>query len=584
MSWHAVAVGVAKAGLLRELPGAVNGAKDFAAWARAQNYKTTLITDEEGPVLLGTIASAIADIIEHDFPERLLVFFAGHGAQQNVTTPVWLLSKWQSQNGEAINVEMTRFMASRSGIPRVAIFADACRNIIGEAATLSPLPIFPRRPSTKNPRAMTQCDLFFSCRFDEISQEVGVNADSSKAFGIFTRCLRSALNGEETDAIEPCPPPPNAIAVTSRKLATFLDGSVPRESGRVPGGQVQFPEIWPVWREPDQAYSIAPFPRSVAATNTQAGIERGKVRGAETTAASTADFGRESEFEKFSRLAVRDKITRAERKSDQQLQALMQELEAASANRETKLQTGLRIVGDTPRQVVVAGVGALESENLLKEDGAFQIRVKDDRPRSAAVCLQSGSWVAAVCLPGYVGTIFVRHGVMAGLCYVSEVDQWLAELDAQQRAAVNRWTALMHQGRVPAREELQARTDNLRQYKHFNPSLGLFAAYGYERLGDAAEIVNLAGYLVQIEQPILFDVAMLCDAPMKRHANGALQIEATLPLCVGQQTTAIAGSFPLLSRGLESAWFSDRCSFGQTYGVTTPPCSCPLHHILGKGW
>src|ERR1700756_1627289 len=108
--------------------------------------KTHLITDEGGPVKLADISSVILDILKNDFPDKLVIYFAGHGAQQNTTTPIWLLSKWDTETGEAVDVEKTRFLALRSGIPRVAIFADACRNVFGAAAVVSALPLFPPLP------------------------------------------------------------------------------------------------------------------------------------------------------------------------------------------------------------------------------------------------------------------------------------------------------------------------------------------------------------------------------------------------------------------------------------------------------
>lgn len=44
-------------------------------------------------------------------------------------------------------------------------------------------------------------DQFFSCRFDEISQEVS-SVGATAAYGVFTRCSTNALKGMEPEAIE----------------------------------------------------------------------------------------------------------------------------------------------------------------------------------------------------------------------------------------------------------------------------------------------------------------------------------------------------------------------------------------------
>jgi Caspase domain len=256
---YAVSIGIKKAGPLRELPGAVNGAIEFYDWARGKGYVSFLITDEKEPVTLLALRSIISDIVTKDLPERLLLYFAGHGVQQMIYTPVWLLSGWKEDEREAVNVHLTMFMANRSGISRVGIFADACRNVIGEAAILSPQSIFPRQEQTRNPLMFrTQCDRFFSSRFDEISQEVNA-VGTTAAYGVFTHCLMDALKGKKIAAIELNPIPGVTKAVTSEKLADFLHEAVPRESGKTEGAEVQIPDVESLWRRPDMIYNSGPF-------------------------------------------------------------------------------------------------------------------------------------------------------------------------------------------------------------------------------------------------------------------------------------------------------------------------------------
>ena len=559
MSKHAVAIGVSKAGRLRELPGAINGAKDFESWARAQGYKTTLITDKDGPVMLASIAVAISDILKKDFPDRLLVYFAGHGAQLNTTMPVWLLSKWETENGEAVDVENTCRFAQRSGVPRIAFFSDACRSVSPDTTTLSPLPIFPRLPENKNPRLNVLLDKFYSCRLGEIAQEVNA-AGNLAAYGVFSRCLVDALSGKEKDAIELNPAPGVEKAVTSQQLDLFLKTAVPLESGKIPNAEVQIPEGQASWW-PDRIYNPGPFPAPpptppeesafhIPETDLPASIVLGNLRsiGAQTVAGSAARL--KAALEKLEEDAARAKVAAVEQKVEQQFQALTQEFDAVAGHRSAELHTGFTIVGDIPEEAIVSGLGRVAPADIFAENDAYQIRGPgDDLPRSIAIRLSSGNWLATAYLPGFLCAILVKDGAAAGLFYVlPKSDDTGDVLVARQAASASRWTALMHQGRAASRDELQESAEDLRQSRHFNPTLGLLAAYAYERAGDLNAIEGLAGSFAMTGLAVPFDVALLAEAPIEKSATGALRVETTLPSGEKRQS-AVAGSFPLLSRG-----------------------------------
>src|SRR5262249_5241648 len=64
----------------------------------------------------------------------------------------------------------------------------------------------------------------------------------------FTRCLMAALSGEAREAIEERPGKDPSHAVTSQKLADYLESVVPLESGKIPVALVQFPEAVSGWR------------------------------------------------------------------------------------------------------------------------------------------------------------------------------------------------------------------------------------------------------------------------------------------------------------------------------------------------
>ena len=87
----AVAIGIAHAGSLPELPGAVNGAKEFCDWAKQQGYDVHLVSDETAQATVEKLkTSPSKSIIDEGETERLVIYFAGHGIQPSVNTAYWL--------------------------------------------------------------------------------------------------------------------------------------------------------------------------------------------------------------------------------------------------------------------------------------------------------------------------------------------------------------------------------------------------------------------------------------------------------------------------------------------------------------
>jgi caspase domain-containing protein len=150
----AVAIGIAHAGSLPELPGAVNGAKKFCDWAKQQGYEVHLVSDETAEVTVEKLKTLIKDIIDEGETERLVIYFAGHGIQPSYNTAYWLLSRWDNDSDEAINFNLSFANAKRSAIDQIAVFGDACRSTVpdghrwGEAA-FSPR-LLPRRLDNRN--------------------------------------------------------------------------------------------------------------------------------------------------------------------------------------------------------------------------------------------------------------------------------------------------------------------------------------------------------------------------------------------------------------------------------------------------
>jgi len=585
-NWRAVSIGIRKAGDMIELPGAVNGAKEFAAWATANGYQPTLFTDEKRPVEFAPIRAAIS-VIVNECPDRLLVYFAGHGLQR-ADGPLWLLSNWKEDEAETINVELSLRNASRSGIPAVGIFADSCRNVTGGAMSLTPRSIFPSRDQLKNPMvAQTQRDLFFACRFDEISQETK-SANPSAAYGVFTKCLMSALNGKEPKAIEM----EGSKAVTSQSLADFLEDAVARTSELLPGAEVQIPECVSGFRPPKNIYNPGPFPPAsirdiaveIAAEKNPAPLETvlGALRGDLHYRLPNNGYiaGRRFRKPKISSKDLAktlgetlpllsdfldESVANSREKAEARLNELTRTIDATKGRVSFETRQGFTIVGDVPAVAFISTSGQIPKNDIFSENNAFQVRApQDDAPRSIAIRLQGGNWFAGALLPGFVGAVLVKDGAAGSLSYrPAKFGPYDQGIDEKYGAEVTRWTALMIQGRYASRKELAASAEALRLYKSVNPSMGILAAYAYERIGALDEISSIAGYFAANGQPVPFDVALLAKEEMRFGGDGKLEIETTRPAEMfgrgrrqtakfgrgRRQTAPVAGSYPLLTRG-----------------------------------
>jgi Caspase domain len=532
----AVAIGIAHAGSLPELPGAVNGAKKFCDWAKQQGYEVHLVSDETAEVTVEKLKTLIKDIIDEGETERLVIYFAGHGIQPSYNTAYWLLSRWDNDSDEAINFNLSFANAKRSAIDQIAVFGDACRSTVPDAASVGGSSIFPKAAASKI--GQPQWDQFLACRLGDSAQEVAAS-DATKAYGIFTRCVLRALSGDEGAAIDNRPGQQPSRAVTSDTLAIYLKKAVPLESGKIPGAVVQFPDLSPGWISPKDVYL------GLTGASQDVTLEKfGRVPASASNELSDMRLP-EGRSEKPSKPRASKRaqaaVAKAELLNEKAVETNKAIFAAAQGRESFETGHGLTIIGGHPTSIAHRkGSDA----DLFKEGGNFHIRAHGNKPLPILIKVERGNWIGACTLPNFVGTIVVKDGLAASVNYApARYGPYQRQSFEEVAPLLARWTALMHQGRFGDLDELKKLGDQLRQYKHVNPSLGILAAYAYERAGDLKAIDSVATYFAQAEQPIPFDVALLSTKEIARSQQG-LTIKAT-----GQTKTPVAGSFPLMTQG-----------------------------------
>ncbi len=266
----AVIIGIENTAGMRALPGAVQGAREMADWAQGEGWEIVYLTDEGDKVVTRmAILGEIQTLVESRTVSQLLVYFAGHGQCWGLDSDFWILSGGTRDVEAGISVHGSITLARQSGIPEIAVFADACR-LVGQAndAALKHISgtIFPPGDVARQGNV----DQFYATLPTQAAQELqrrttaGATREQAEtalstaiveANGMFTQCLLGALRGNDKRAVSRLPD--DRGVVEARSLAEALKLALPRVTGRLPGGFAQVPDCRP---ESDQVLAEVQAP------------------------------------------------------------------------------------------------------------------------------------------------------------------------------------------------------------------------------------------------------------------------------------------------------------------------------------
>jgi hypothetical protein len=514
--WYALAIGVAAVDNMRFLPAARRDAKRFRDWATRNKYKSSLVTDEKAPVTADRLQSVVQEIVQAS-PERLVIFFSGHGTSLP-DGDYWLLSDF-AETGAAINVFASERAARLHPIEQIAFIADACRSSVRQAARIEGrnLFLYPRLEQRRGPRI----DSFYATRLGAVAQEVR-DADPAKTYGVFGHLVLKAIEGREPDAFEQGREPPT---VSSQSLALWLEREVPLETGRIPGAVVQWPDARPGWFRPDDWYY----------TRTERETDKSLVRG------PAIGEGRGLQRD----IGVGEQKVAAARRQRRALLNHHQHIIAESEGRASfETHEGVSVVG---AEITAAAGEPGRRIDRFQENGSWHIRTEDG-PQSVALKLGNTGWIALATIPGFVATVATAESRPVSVNYVpvrrtDAFDEYQAQAD---NAAAAEWLALLSTGDgLPDGDRaLREFGDRVRQRKHSNPTLGILAAYAYDRAGAQDEVNSIAWYFAYQDGYVPFDVALLSSTKIPSPGEkGMFRWD-------GHAAEArIAGAFPFLTRG-----------------------------------
>lgn len=541
----ALAIGVSQSGNLTFLPAARIGAEEFARWAELQGFEVVrLIDGNSEEITAGRIYDALDEVLRARDVERLFVFFAGHGNSKGLDVDYWLLSPGARNSNEHVNVAASIRNARRSGVPHIAIFSDACRTMAGKAQQgLEGSVVFPQGTST----TPIQLDQFYAAQAGHAAQEVVNDPDAvvddeslEAAFGVFTRVLMDVLGGQDPDAIQGALIDGDEVhAVTAQSLTSVIQRDVSRMLLQIPGAANQIPDPRPASYIPNILSEISRAPAGTDDSAPTTSVWDGVLtdRDALDVPPPPPPSG--------AKVVVADASPPSPPPlpPDSSMDDEIERLFEAQGRDHFETQSGLTVVNSRVRWAAVAGI---KDEDVFEEGGAYHVRGRNSQDRdrdgfyrasSAILELDDDIFSAAMMMAGFIGTISVGSNGVEYVGYLPApdsdfIDSYENVTEARLRNVMARVSAIARRGRFElAAMEAQEIADELRAYKHVNPTLGVFAAYAYDMAGRTDQVDDMLTYYEMRQQPVPYDILQLSSFDVE---------DCPVPA---------ATSFPLLTQG-----------------------------------
>jgi hypothetical protein len=548
------------------LQAAAKGARDVAAWATTQGCDVTLLVDDDQQEVYSVqIFKAIQAVVEAGTYEQLLVYFSGHGILLAPGTEYWLLSGAPQNPNEAVNLLRSVEDARNAGIPHVIFFSDACRSAVPGAPLNGVVggSIFPNRMIAPQ---SGEVDVFFATRPGDPAWEVPEAEATQHYRGLFTDCLLKALHTPGVSLVERLldGTPPLSV-ITSRRLKPYLEQQVPLAAAAVNIQLTQQPVVRVETASPKYfalvpSVPLSPEPPRHDFTYSYRGNRGKKSRGL-LIFPSTAQAGYPNPANQVPDPAAVKFAQEVAR------------LRGHPGQLPVETTTGFTLIGAFVEVAVAPGWEVnYPAGSPLASNGHFiqltpQTGVGEGSPPSGTILLQfrSGTGTLLAILPGFIGVVLVAENRVLSVNYLPALAT--ARYQAQAVGAAER-------EKLKALVAVQARYGEfnppapLSSWLHgshgFDPTLGLYAAYGYAQRGQYAEVARLQRWLAEDPAlPRLFDIELLI-ARYQQAAYSAAPASSLVPFT------------PLLAQG---------------WALLTPdnPCCLPLHerlraHLLPALW
>lgn len=508
-------------GGLEPLPGAITAAKRMATWAQAQGYGTVLLHDEDLPeittdLLRDTVSAAIDQVTDRGAVlDRLVIFFAGHGAALAIGDQYWILTHWHKRPTEAIKVSSLQRMLEYYGPRQVSIIGDACQEFSSRFLDLVGSAVLDRPDEAQQPYELDQ---FFAV--DVGKQAFMIKASGDKeSFCVFTEVLLDALQGDtQESSFETIG---KARHVTSQSLARYLANNVEREAGKY--GVRMSPRPRPGFYT-DTVYLTLPEPlpkpprprKKAGASSTRSSLQ---LDGVVLNLDAVLQTGMAPAAKGTSPLRSVSKAMLIKPRSTKT--ALAAQTAALQDARENSRKAFFdEVAGVAVRDHFETGCGiCVSGADVVQVQAAFgEVSAVQEQPNWFRINLHTGTASS----PWWTDTLVtLADGRVVPVCAVDGFVVALHIIDAASLSLFHRpiggaehegkeaidLLARMHAGLLDLQTTMDA-TALLRHGKHRIITLGCVAAQFYDAVRDVDSLRSLAAFYAMHHQPVPLDILL----------------------------------------------------------------------------
>jgi hypothetical protein len=555
-------------GGLAKLPGALTGAKRMADWARStKEYLVVHVDDSEHDVsverIRGLVEEAIEKVHETSPLQRIVFYFAGHGAAQNTNDTLWLLSRWQTDPSEAIRVPILQRVLRTYQPAQVSFIGDSCRVVHKDFLDTLGSAVLRRRDEAPSE---FELDQFFAADAGEAAFMVRPQG-ATEAFCIFTDVLLDALEGGAPGSS--IARPNIGSVVTSGQLAAYLRSAVPLKASK--HNVVLTPVPRPGFIEPRDVYATLkesvtleaderppPPPDPDTVPTVPPNIDAKRAR-------RERDRRREKVKSLAALFAEEDHPPRFETRCGISI--------AGAEGQEIAAPPYAQITPDSEGNKTWFRVGKSDVEPMKRPFADLLVRVSRDH------------WAYAFAVPQFITALTIRNKASVGV--ISR------QIGLQNEYRQTEDIVVRMNARLITGDESYDIAAMIREQKHEDFVSGIIAAYLYDSVGDIDNIRRIASYYVEHRQPVPFDVALLTDADIKLGPAYALKLDIpavpertprteierrrayTFAAMPARPEASILGTMPLMRQGwtlLElSTWVGGKLEQWRDLLVATRP-------------
>lgn len=526
-------------GNFSDLPGVRYSADRLERWATNTDLHDTIynvkrVSDRDGPVTVSRVRNELKDLIDSNFVDRLVVYFAGHGMHYFAEDQNWLLTDVANNFSEAISKNGLRrelmYAPIGSHNPnleagQLCLISDACRNIDVEYQRINGQSLLSFQKSDN----FVDLEIFSSSSDGEIALQLR-GKKGSPPYCLFSELLIDGLECKVPDAME------NSFngeyAVTCFSLRSYLRKEVFYRSSSF--DMPMRPDIFPGFQPPNNKY-VYVRGRPNLASKPNLSLESYSAKGKLSTLLAYAKFrNKKKKFEKALKtkqiVNTKDWQNHVEAWYREALSRITAEETLQGIRQDSKRITPLAIVSNKPIRLLVPKAKKFQ---IYREGPYCLLHANSLMNETILMEIGSDSWMpiqsfpnTLLAVPEKVGQIFpaymrLLNGHPSNNEEFGITSYWDDFLFGPLSHALN------------TTDKLKI-ADRVRRGKHFYPHHSIISGYLYESVGDLNNAIRTAHYMNRYRSSLNslmpIDLAITCGQNLRwSESNSEVEVFVDLP-------------------------------------------------------